>query len=56
MRHHHFAAPHHCIEAQEIAVLRVDAARRVDEPDRDWIGFAATLGPDDLLKALRGWR
>ena len=43
------------IEATEIAVLRVDAARRVGEPDRDWIGFAATLGPDDLLKALRGW-
>ncbi|MFI6567034.1 helix-turn-helix domain-containing protein [Streptomyces sp. NPDC050534] len=45
----------HCIEAKEIAVLRVDAARRVGEPDRDWIGFAATLGADDLLKALRGW-
>ncbi|MGY5059981.1 helix-turn-helix domain-containing protein [Streptomyces sp. 900105755] len=43
------------IEAEEIAVLRVDAARRTGEPDRDWIGFAATLGPDDLLKALRGW-
>ncbi|KFG02492.1 hypothetical protein IQ62_01565 [Streptomyces scabiei] len=43
------------IEAAEIAVLRVDAAQRTDEPDRDWIGFAASLTPDDLLKALRGW-
>ncbi|MFJ2607963.1 helix-turn-helix domain-containing protein [Streptomyces sp. NPDC087425] len=43
------------IEGEEIAVLRVDAAQRTDEPDRDWIGFAAVLDPDDLLKALRGW-
>ncbi|MGW3289416.1 helix-turn-helix domain-containing protein [Streptomyces sp. NPDC001002] len=43
------------IEAEEIAVLRVDAAQPADEPDRSWIGFAAALGPDDLLKALRGW-
>lgn len=43
------------VEAKEIAVLRVDAAQRADEPDRDWIGFAASLTPDDLLKALRGW-
>lgn len=43
------------IEAAEIAVLRVDVARRTDEPDRDWTGFAASLTPDDLLKALRGW-
>ncbi|MFJ9589726.1 helix-turn-helix domain-containing protein [Streptomyces acidicola] len=43
------------IKAKEIAVLRVDAAQRVDEPDRDWTGFAATLTPEDLLKALRGW-
>ncbi|MGW6954130.1 helix-turn-helix domain-containing protein [Streptomyces chartreusis] len=39
----------------EIAVLRVDAARRTDEPERSWIGFAGTLPPEDLLKALRGW-
>lgn len=43
------------VEAKEIAVLRVDAAQRADEPDRDWIGFAASLTPDDILKALRGW-
>jgi hypothetical protein len=43
------------IEAEEIAVLRVDAAQRADETDREWIGFAATLTADDILKALRGW-
>ncbi|MET8978993.1 helix-turn-helix domain-containing protein [Streptomyces sp. NPDC004539] len=43
------------IEAEEIAVLRVDAAQRAHEPDRDWIGFAASLTPDDVLKSLRGW-
>lgn len=43
------------IGAKEIAVLRVDAAQRADEPDRDWIGFATSLAPDDILKALRGW-
>ncbi|MFF9214005.1 MULTISPECIES: helix-turn-helix domain-containing protein [unclassified Streptomyces] len=41
--------------AQEIAVLRVDTAQRAQESDRDWIGFASSLPPDDLLKALRGW-
>ncbi|TXS60301.1 DNA-binding protein [Streptomyces sp. me109] len=43
------------LDAQEIAVLRVDAAKPVQEPDRDWIGFAASLTHDDLLAALRGW-
>ncbi|MGW7520423.1 helix-turn-helix domain-containing protein [Streptomyces sp. NPDC054796] len=43
------------ITAEEIGVLRVDAAQRVDESDRNWIGFAAPLAPDDVLKALRGW-
>ncbi|MFB7575162.1 MULTISPECIES: DNA-binding protein [unclassified Streptomyces] len=43
------------LSVNEIAVLRVDRAQPADDPDRDWIGFAATLGPDDLLKALRGW-
>ncbi|MFJ2008071.1 helix-turn-helix domain-containing protein [Streptomyces chartreusis] len=43
------------LPAGEIAVLRVDSARRTDEQDRSWIGFAGTLQPDDLLKALRGW-
>lgn len=40
---------------EEIAVLRVDTARRTDEPGRSWLGFAASLPTDDLLKALRGW-
>jgi hypothetical protein len=48
-------APLGRLGAQEIAVLRVDRAQRADDPERDWIGFAATLAPDDLLKALRGW-
>ncbi|MFJ4518940.1 DNA-binding protein [Streptomyces sp. NPDC088770] len=43
------------LSVNEIAVLRVDTAQPADEPDRDWIGFATTLRPDDLLKALRGW-
>ena len=48
-------APLEQLPSKEIAVLRVDAARRTDEPERCWIGFAATLPPEDLLKALRGW-
>ncbi|MEU7584409.1 DNA-binding protein [Streptomyces sp. NPDC041068] len=48
-------APLHHLDASETAVLRVDAARQVTEADRQWIGFAATLSPDDLLKSLRGW-
>ncbi|WP_079657251.1 DNA-binding protein [Streptomyces sp. 3214.6] len=48
-------APLDRLDAQEIAVLRVDAAKQVQEPDRSWIGFAASLAPEDLLKALRGW-
>lgn len=48
-------APLEQLPAGEIAVLRVDAARRTEEAERSWLGFAATLGPDDLLKALRGW-
>jgi hypothetical protein len=49
------AAPLDHLAAKEIAVLRVDAAQRTDEPDRDWIGFSAGLAPDHLLKALKGW-
>ncbi|MFF7656467.1 helix-turn-helix domain-containing protein [Streptomyces sp. NPDC007983] len=49
------AAPLHHLSAQEIAVLRVDAAKPVQETDRDWIGFSATLPPQALLKGLRGW-
>ncbi|MGW6890338.1 helix-turn-helix domain-containing protein [Streptomyces chartreusis] len=48
-------APLQQLDAAEIAVLRVDAARPAPEPDRPWIGFDATLAPGDLLKALRGW-
>ncbi|WP_245970222.1 helix-turn-helix domain-containing protein [Streptomyces rishiriensis] len=48
-------APLHRLSAREIAVLRVDAARRVDETDRTWIGYAPHLGPSHLLKSLRGW-
>ena len=47
-------APVHQLDAPEIAVLRVDAAQPAHD-DRDWIGFAATLSPDHLVKALRGW-
>jgi hypothetical protein len=43
------------LDVGEIAVLRVDTARRAQETDRDWIGFAAFLASDDLVKALRGW-
>ncbi|MGI5461216.1 DNA-binding protein [Streptomyces sp. CA-249302] len=50
-------APLHRLGAQEIAVLRVDAARRVDEDenDRTWIGYAPHLGATRLLKSLHGW-
>lgn len=48
-------APLHLLEAPEVAVLRADAARPVEEPGRAWIGFGADLPPADLLKALRGW-
>ncbi|MEV6946796.1 helix-turn-helix domain-containing protein [Streptomyces sp. NPDC051172] len=48
-------APLDQLPVREIAVLRVDTAQRTDEPERSWFGFAATLSPEDLLKALRGW-
>ncbi|MFE6162136.1 DNA-binding protein [Streptomyces sp. NPDC056486] len=48
-------APLHCLAVPEIAVLRVDAAQRVTDVDRQWIGFSTALSPEDLLKALRGW-
>ncbi|MFI7019904.1 DNA-binding protein [Streptomyces sp. NPDC050164] len=53
--HQRAHAPLHRLNAREIAVLRVDAARRVHEDDRTWIGYAPRLGADDLLKSLRGW-
>lgn len=49
------SAPLDQLDVREIAVLRVDVAQRAHDPDRDWIGFAASLTPEDLLKALRGW-
>ncbi|MFG3370353.1 DNA-binding protein [Streptomyces sp. NPDC048156] len=48
-------APLDQLDAHEIAVLRVDAARQSTDSDREWVGFAATLPPETLLKALRGW-
>ncbi|AYN37685.1 helix-turn-helix domain-containing protein [Streptomyces dangxiongensis] len=48
-------APLHQLEAPEVAVLRVDTAQPAHEPGRDWLGFASSLTPEDLLKALRGW-
>ncbi|MGW2471363.1 helix-turn-helix domain-containing protein [Streptomyces bauhiniae] len=49
------AAPLEQLDAAEIAVLRVDAARTAPETERARTGYAATLSADDLLKALRGW-
>jgi hypothetical protein len=48
-------APLERLGVAEIAVLRVDVAQRAPEDDREWMGFAASLPPGDLLKALRGW-
>lgn len=48
-------APLHQLAAPEIAVLRVNTARRATDGDPQWIGFSTALPPDDLLKALRGW-
>ncbi|MFB4427062.1 helix-turn-helix domain-containing protein [Streptomyces sp. QL37] len=48
-------APVDRLDADLLGVLRVDAARQVQDTDRNWAGYAAGLGPDDLLKGLRGW-
>ncbi|MFF3565732.1 DNA-binding protein [Streptomyces sp. NPDC002574] len=48
-------APLGQLDVAEIAVLRVDVARHASEDDREWIGFSASLPPQVLLKALRGW-
>ncbi len=48
-------APLDRLDAQEVAVLRVDAAKQVQEPDRNWIGFAASLDADTLHQSLHGW-
>ncbi|MFJ6384726.1 DNA-binding protein [Kitasatospora sp. NPDC092039] len=39
----------------EVAVLRSDAPARVEEPDRQWIGFGTALDGTQLLAALSGW-
>ncbi|MFD0567949.1 DNA-binding protein [Kitasatospora saccharophila] len=41
--------------ASEVAVLRVSAPARVEEPEREWIGFGTDLDQDQLLAALSGW-
>ncbi|MEU6443178.1 DNA-binding protein [Streptomyces sp. NPDC047046] len=43
------------MDAAEIGVLRVDAARPATSPDRQWSGYSTTLTPDELLSGLRGW-
>ncbi|MGW9302746.1 DNA-binding protein [Streptomyces cyaneofuscatus] len=48
-------APVDRLDADLLGVLRVDAAQQVQDSDRNWAGYAADLGPDDLLKGLRGW-
>ncbi|WP_328842833.1 helix-turn-helix domain-containing protein [Streptomyces sp. NBC_00258] len=47
-------APLHRLGVTELGVLRIDAARQVDD-DRQWIGYAPRLGPDRLLNSLKGW-
>ncbi|WP_247204159.1 helix-turn-helix domain-containing protein [Streptomyces sp. AgN23] len=49
------AAPLEHLKAREVGVLRADVAKPVKEHDRQWLGFSASLPPEDLLKALRGW-
>ncbi|WP_259465236.1 DNA-binding protein [Streptomyces sp. TLI_171] len=39
----------------EVAVLRVAALARIEEPGREWIGFGTALDQDQLLAALAGW-
>ncbi|MCX4755094.1 DNA-binding protein [Kitasatospora purpeofusca] len=39
----------------EVAVLRSDAPQRVEEPDREWIGFGTDMDAAQLLAALSGW-
>ncbi|MFJ7593359.1 helix-turn-helix domain-containing protein [Streptomyces sp. NPDC097617] len=49
-------APLERLAVREIAVLRADVAKPAPEDDdRAWIGYAAHLSVDDLLKSLRGW-
>ncbi|MGP4003985.1 helix-turn-helix domain-containing protein [Streptomyces sp. 8N706] len=46
-------APLAHLPAPEIAVLRADVAQQTG--NGAWTGFSATLPPEELLKALRGW-
>ncbi|MCX5077836.1 helix-turn-helix domain-containing protein [Streptomyces sp. NBC_00424] len=48
-------APVDRLDTDLLGVLRVDAARQVQDTGRKWAGYAADLGPDDLLEGLRGW-
>lgn len=43
------------LAAPEVAVLRSDAPARVDEAEREWIGFGTALDQAQLLAALSGW-
>ncbi|MGH3247104.1 MAG: helix-turn-helix domain-containing protein [Trebonia sp.] len=42
-------------KSSKIAVLRPGIAELVKEPDRQWMGFSASLPPRELLEGLRGW-
>lgn len=48
-------APLHRLGTNELGVLRVDAARQVEGADRQWVGYASSLGVEDLLENLKGW-
>ncbi|MEV6212554.1 DNA-binding protein [Kitasatospora sp. NPDC051914] len=43
------------LAAAEVAVLRSDAPAKVDESDREWIGFGTGLDEVQLLASLSGW-
>ncbi|MFJ1796646.1 DNA-binding protein [Kitasatospora griseola] len=43
------------LDTAEMAVLRVSAPTRVEEPDREWIGFGTGLDRAQQLAALSGW-
>ncbi|MGK3094567.1 DNA-binding protein [Streptomyces sp. WAC01490] len=53
--HKRAPAPVDRLDADLLGVLRVDAAQQVHDTHRKWAGYAPGLGPDDLLKGLRGW-
>ncbi|MFI6444349.1 DNA-binding protein [Kitasatospora sp. NPDC050543] len=43
------------LKSREVAVLRADAPALVEEDDRQWTGYGATLAERELLAALIGW-